>query len=480
MLIDASAISEVKVAVAISDTELFRLLFSRESLIETFRASYETSQTKGVDRLNGFQFSGRSVDQLAIASTKCQSGHYRFSPYLETLKIKGRGKEPRIIGIPCVRDRVVLNQLKLFLAQIFPECVPRDIANSYVREISADLGKHPPETTFICGCDIKKFYDSIRREQLISILSKRIKCQEAIALVRHALNTPTVPKNTRRSKYSGYKDVHGVPQGLSISNILAAIFLIDVDAAMCKFPIKYYRYVDDVLMYGPEDALTKARDSLIARLRYRGLALHDKNSSKSHFAPLANEFGYLGYQFAWPEITVRDSTVERLLQSLASKFSDYSHNKSSRLERFKYLDDERLKDIFILELNERITGAISENKRYGWIAYFSQINNLKLLHHLDATVERLFSRMIDFGRKAPDSLKKFRRAYFEMRFNPKGSYVRNYDIISTIADKLSFLVSRGRVGPDEMLTDVQINERYEKYRRRILSEMHADEGAMYG
>jgi len=48
-----------------------------------------------------------------------------------------------------------------------------------------------------------------------------------------------------------------------------------------------------------------------------------------------------------------------------------------------------------------------------------------------------------------------------------------------LAEKLSFLVERGRVGPEEALTDVQIDERYERYRKHILSEMHADEGVMY-
>jgi RNA-directed DNA polymerase len=462
-----------------SEPDLFKSLMSKDSLIETFNSVFSKSQSKGVDRLNGFQFSSRASEQLEIASRKCLDGTYRFSPYLEQLKLKGRGKEPRIVGIPCIRDRVVLNQLNKYLAQFFPKCVPKNIANSYVREISTDLVKHPFETTYICGCDIQKFYDSINRDRLEKTLSKRIKSHEALALIRHALNTPTVPKNAQRSSYSKYKVSSGIPQGLAISNILAAIYLRDVDTAMSKFPVKYYRYVDDVLMYGNEDALLKARKSLSTRLKRRSLVLHANDSKKSHFAHLAEPFGYLGYQFKWPKITVRDSTKERLLQSIAAKFSDYTHNKSKRLEKFKYLDEKRLADIFILELNERITGAISENKRYGWIAYFSQITDLKLLHQMDAMVASLFSRLPDFDRRAPESLKKFSRAYFEMKFNPMGNYVRNYDKISSIPEKIEFLSERGRISPTETLTNVQIEDRYERYRKRVLSEMHADEGMIY-
>jgi RNA-directed DNA polymerase len=126
-----------------SEPDLFKSLMSKDSLIETFNFVFSKSQSKGVDRLNGFQFSSRASEQLEIASRKCLDGTYRFSPYLEQLKLKGRGKEPRIVGIPCIRDRVVLNQLNKYLAQFFPKCVPKNIANSYVREISTDLVKHP-------------------------------------------------------------------------------------------------------------------------------------------------------------------------------------------------------------------------------------------------------------------------------------------------------------------------------------------------
>jgi hypothetical protein len=452
---------------------------SKETLSEVFDSEFSKSQSKGIDRLNGVQFSIRAHEHLDVASRKCLNGSYRFSPYLEHLKLKGRGKEPRIVGIPCIRDRIILNQLNKFLAHLFPECVPRNIANSYIREISSGLKERSADSTHVCGCDIKTFYDSIKREHLINELSKRVSTVEALALIRHAINTPIVPKNARRSSYKEYQGGLGIPQGLAISNILAAIYLKAVDTEMSKLPVKYYRYVDDVLMYGDEDSLRKAQKSLAARLRRRGLVLHGKNSGKSHFASLNEPFSYLGYRFEWPKITVRDSTVERLLQSLAAKFSDYSHNRVRRLEKLKYLNEKRLADIFILELNERITGAISEKKRYGWIAYFSQISDLTLLHKLDLMVVSMFSRIPAFDRKPPSSLKKFARAYFEMKFDPTGGYVKNYDIICTRTEKLSFLVERGRVAPEESLTDEQIDERYERYKKRILSEMHADEGVLY-
>jgi hypothetical protein len=463
----------------LSPAELFKHLFSPEELNRVFEEKFAHSSGKGIDRLNGFQFGARAMYEFTVASRKCLDGSYRFSPYLEVLKTKGRGKAPRIIGIPTVRDRVVLCQLNRYLAELFPDRVPRNVAATYVRRIAEELAEADPEGTWICTTDIKTFYDKIQRPRLLDVLGKRIDSKAALALVSHAIQTPTVPKNTRRTRHADYREETGVPQGLAISNILASIYMQPIDDAMKEYGVAYFRYVDDVLMYGGYDKMHGAFKSLRMRLKRRGLDLHSLTSGKSQIVEVSKPFGYLGYVFKGPDITVRESTVENFIQSVASKFSDFKHNKAKRLLKFKYLNEERLAEIFLMELNERITGAVKEKKRYGWIAYFSQITDLKLLHRLDHAIARLFERLDEFGNVAPPALRKLRRAYWEMKFNPNGGYVRDYDKISTVAQRLDFLATRGRVGDDEALTDDQINRRFEQYVNHNLAAMQADEGGIY-
>lgn len=468
------------VPIPVDDETRFARAFSPAALEEAFNERFATTTGKGVDRLNGFQFAARAKNELAVASEKILRGQFRFSPYLEVLRPKGRDKFPRLIGIPTVRDRVILHQLNKYLAELYPERVPKNVASTYVRALAADLKTRDPMDTWVCSTDIRTFYDSIKQQRLLMVLQKRIKCSGAIKLIGHAIATPTVPRNTRRFRHNEFASSDGVPQGLAISNVLASIYMQDVDEAMSGLGVTYYRYVDDVLMYGEQATVQTAFLSLRARLRRRGLSLHPVGSGKTQIAPLSKSFGYLGYAFAWPSISVRASTTERFLQSIASKFSDFVHNRSRRLVKFKYLTDDRLKEIFLLELNERITGAISQKKRYGWIAYFNQISDLSLLHRLDLAIEAMFKRMPEFGCKAPSGLKKLRRAYFEMKFNPQGGYVRDYDKFSTRGEKLELLTTRGRIAPDEKLTDIEIDERFEKYVRHVLAAMHADEGTVYG
>lgn len=475
------SVAEIRFAErAIDDAALFAALFSPAELLAVFNAKFASSTGKGTDRLNGFQFAARSVHELTIASVKCLSAQYRFAPFMETLKTKGRDKLPRVIGVPTIRDRVVLHQLNKFLSAVYPTRVPKNVASTYVRSIAADLQAKAGEDLWVCGTDIKTFYDSIQQDRLSRVLRKHVKFWPALRLIEHSLVTPTVPKNTRRHRHDNYRPEKGVPQGLAISNILASIYMEDVDKPMRALGVAYYRYVDDVLMFGSKEEVQKSLKTLDTRLKYRGLALHSVASGKTQIARLSTPFGYLGYTFKWPVITVREATVERLLQSIAAKFSEYTHNKARRLEKFKYLTDARVAEIFLMELNERLTGAISEKKRYGWIAYFNQINDLSLLYRLDKTIAGLFSRLTDFKGVAPKDLRKLSRSYFEMKFNPEGEYVRNYDKIVTPTERVKFLVERGRIGPLEALTDEQVNDRYEKYVAHILSAMHSDEGVLYG
>lgn len=280
-------------AEALTLSELFERLFSPQALQEVFSEKYQHAASKGIDRINGFQYTNRISADVTIISNKCLAGEYRFSPYLETLKLKGRGKKPRVISMPTIRDRIVLNQLNQLLAAAFPTCVPRNIANSYIRAIAEDLADSPAADTYVCGLDIKTFYDAIQHVRLLKRIEEGCDCRAAVALVRHAILTPTVPKNTRRNQYKNYRPKIGVPQGLSISNILAAIYMADVDTEMAILGVKYYRYVDDVFMYGTEQEIRKAHKSLGDRLRRRGLSLHPLGSGKGQIAPLSKPFGYL-------------------------------------------------------------------------------------------------------------------------------------------------------------------------------------------
>jgi hypothetical protein len=113
--------------------------FAEDELHKTFNEKFLDSSVKGLDRLNGHQFKSNIDEHCFNINRKCMSGKYEFTPYAEVLQLKGRAKHPRVIGIPTVRDRLVLNQLKNILSHVFSEYVPKTRANTLIHKISREI-----------------------------------------------------------------------------------------------------------------------------------------------------------------------------------------------------------------------------------------------------------------------------------------------------------------------------------------------------
>lgn len=178
--------------------QLLKAYFKIEVLNKVYNEKFRFSVSKGIDRINGSQFQKQTQLQIKVIHDKSLSGTYRFSPYLELLQSKGRGKNPRVLAIPTVRDRIVLHILKEILFQIFPDCVPRKLANTYIYEIINFAKDKNPNNIKIMYADIENFYGTIDRNILLAKLSSKIKSKKLLTLIKRAIETPIVPKSYKK------------------------------------------------------------------------------------------------------------------------------------------------------------------------------------------------------------------------------------------------------------------------------------------
>jgi len=471
--------------------------FAIEHLNSIF-SKLKRSSAKGIDRIDieKFQsFKQKKIEnsdenlyqeQIKVIHNKCRSGEYKFAPYLEKLQSKGRGKEPRVIGIPTVRDRIALYALKEILSTKFDDCVRRKLADTYIHEIKQILEKQQDYSNLaVFRTDIKNFYGSIDRAILQKKLQSKLRCELTLELLKQAIENPIVPKNYKRDNKKHYKTKKGIPQGISISNLLADIYLQDLDKDMkkhCENNIgNYFRYVDDIIIISDRQNIYKLRKQLKHNLRKIELKLSPNKTRLWTNKIKEIEFNYLGYRFELLEnpsrvnITVRSSTVEKFIESIAAKFANYKYNKISILNKRKYLNTEKLKKIFILELNEKITGAISDRKRYGWLFYFAAINDESLLYRIDKKIAGFFKKLKDFE-QAPKELKKLSKTYHKIFYNNKikDNYIHNYGNYVTIEQKRNFLIERGWIDPNKTHSQKEIHELYERLKNQNLSQLQKD------
>jgi retron-type reverse transcriptase len=408
-----------------------RLLRSQLRLKNLERLSDNTIHyycATGIDNMNYPSFRNQKIEIYEKIRKDVLCGDYNFVRYKEKLIIKNRNSNPRCISIPTLRDRLTNKVILETLKEYYPECSRTHLPQECIKLLDKYLTIFKYE--YFIKLDLSDFYGKINQPLLLKKLSLRIKDKNLLKLIKDAIQTPTIPEEK--------KVTEGVPQGLSISNILSQIYMLEFDEL--NFPdCHIVRYVDDILVLckksNANNIFSFLKEYIIDTL---GLKL---NTTKKDEGELVKKgFDYLGYHISLkkigsPTLTIKKQNIYRLEKKIIDLIT-----------RYKYQQGEKgnfSTDAFIFELNLIISGTISSQiegsscvkKRYGWMFFYSQINDLNRLFHLDRFIEKNLKDV-----KLPESdlkrVKKFIKAYHEIRFNlEKSNYVFRPDNISLSSKK---------------------------------------------
>jgi len=188
------------------------------------------SPAVGIDNINHGSFKPVKDEQIKIISRKVLNGKYSFTKYKLKLISKGRNKVPREIAIPTIRDRIALRALCDFLVEHYSKTIAFEMPQTMVKKAKEKITSNTYDE-FI-KLDVSNFYPSIIHQELKSRLKKKIRNPEIVAFIESAIKTPTVIKSDKNDLESKI----GIPQGLSISNILAEIYLINLDRTLSSLP----------------------------------------------------------------------------------------------------------------------------------------------------------------------------------------------------------------------------------------------------
>ena len=429
--------------------------FNSRNLEKEFELHISTSTGTGVDGMTADRFRQFFPSVLEVIHSKIGNGSFAFTQYKERLLSKGSKRAPRVISVPTVRDRVVLRVLNDNIRKAFSVELVRILPiDMMVRQITDVLSAQQFKGCF--RTDVENFYPSIQHDILLKDIRRHIRSPRMIKLIIDAISTPTTPQGSSRL---GDAEV-GVPQGLSISNTLAHIYMTKLDEKFSRRPdVRYFRYVDDILIFCDDPCrIAKSAERTVNSL---GMQLNPK---KTKILSATDTLEFIGFQWKQTSslvVTVRPSSVRHLEASLARLFTDFKNGKFTL-------------PVLVSKVNLRITGCVSEGKKYGWLFYFSQINDVKLLYHLDWIVTEFASARRIQGVQ----FKRFVRAYHEIRYNTSlirrwNSYIPKYDIDVSIAELTSFIEAFG--GPDtSSMTAADIKTLYKSMRTRELNTLEKD------
>ncbi len=352
---------------------------------------------------------------------KLADGSYRFSPYKEKLVLKGKGKPPRVLSLPSVRDRLVLTVLNGYISSETRST--NMIPNQYIRKIQEYItqARKANNDIYFFKTDIASFYDNINHSVLISVLSDKID-GIALKLIVKAITTPTISDATDRFIINKI----GVPQGLSISNILSTIYVSAFHEDMRRTfnDGLFLRYVDDIIVLTTQQV--DAKNIIID-----GIARHNLNlkltESKTFSGRIEDGFEYIGYSIKDSKISVKKKNKDNFSNRLVKRCTLFKKQfeDSSLRPRFAVNDSEFI-EYAKTDLNLMISGFKVNNHNYGWISYFQRINDLTLLHQLDRLIKNsLGKNLYDFL-----SLNSLVSTYHSLKDNSSENLLIDFDAVT--------------------------------------------------
>jgi RNA-directed DNA polymerase len=423
--------------------------FNSEWLKSVYRSHVAKSRAVGKDGVRHHAFEQILDAECELICAKVDDGTYRFTSYREKLITRGATRPPRQISVPTIRDRLALRGALEFLKNHFPMAQPRP-PHAYIKDIKAHLKVAREHSSFL-RMDIVDFYPSLRHDLLRDALEKSEIPPSVIGLIMNAVAT-------RTGSADQLAPTIGVPQGLSISNALAAIYMIDFDK-IADENVFFKRYVDDVLVISESEKINTVYKALWTGLANIGLTSHPMGTvGKTEIRILSDGIQYLGYEIAPSQVSVRQSSLAKMFTNLAKVLTCFRYKKDN--------------DKHLFRLNLKITGCVINNARRGWLMFFSQTDNISQLAYLDSWLKSELGRLtVDL-----DSVKMFKKSYYEIRFNLENSnYIPNFDKYDLNEKKIVIITLSRRRREEVDAMDVSlIDFEFNRLIGREISELEKD------
>lgn len=427
--------------------KLWDVLFSTKHIKEHFEEKVSTKTSVGLDKVTVKKFKAEIEKNVEVICRKVRTGTYTFTRYKQLLFLKGPKKLPRAVCVPTIRDKLTLSVLNELIARVYGEKCKTRLPQLIINEISNERSYFD---SFI-KLDIKSFYSSIDQEKLMNILRYKIRKKEILHLIENAIQTESLSYPVKEIVKKSKRNL-GVPEGLSISNALANIYLSKLDEKYQMINnIRYWRYVDDILIFTNQNDLEIIESMIENDIIKLGLSFNEKKAKGC----INDGFEYLGYKLTSSNISVRKSSILKFEQSIEDLI------RAANGRNIGYIT---------WKLNNKITGFVLNDNKYGWMFFYSQINDMRLLFHLDNLVFSLLKRYkLDNKIKC----KRFVRTYYEItKALHITKYIPNYDNYK-IQDKRDILeqIYDSRV---RTWADSEVEHRFQLVMSREIRDIERD------
>lgn len=289
--------------------------------LEMLEHQYKELSSKkaiGADGITKEKYGKEIKSNLNLLLTRIRRGQYYTKPArITTIPKEDGGERPLVIS--CFEDKIVESAVSKILTSVFEpiflKCSygfrPKLNAHDALRELNRLT--YSFKKGAVVEIDITKCFLTIKHQELMGFLRKRISDEKFLKLVKKLIETPIMENNTITLNKEGCR------QGSIVSPILANVFLHYVIDCWFNQISKnnllgqtgMVRYCDDmVFAFENEEEARRFYEVLPKRLNKYGLSINDAKSQmiqsgKLHAENLAKQgkklksYNFLGFTCYW-------------------------------------------------------------------------------------------------------------------------------------------------------------------------------------
>ena len=335
------------------NTELCRRMLSLQNLEKAINAVKRNKGSAGVDGVKVDEIESymhqnwKHIEEQILART------YKPQP-VKRVEIPKDNGGVRLLGVPCVIDRVIQQAMVQVLTPVFEPTFsdysygfrPNRSAEDAVRkaqEYMAEGYKH------VVDLDLSKFFDRVNHDYLMTLVDNTLKDKDIRRLIFVYLKSGIMCDGCL------IPSEEGTPQGGPLSPMLSNIYLTPYDKELERRGHKFVRYADDCNIFTKSKyACNRVKESVI-RFLERKMKL--KVNTEKTEARRVEGSSFLGFTF-----TTRVST-----EGLG-----YCRPKDKKLRKF----EDKIREITSRSRGVAFSAVVQELNAYirGWINYYARSN----------------------------------------------------------------------------------------------------------
>ena len=347
--------------------ELITKVLDYSNIQRAYKQVVSNKGSRGVDGITTQELQAYMQENWSRIAQEITDGHYCPQAVLGVEIPKPNGGK-RLLGIPTVIDRFIQQAVHQVLQPMY-DFEFSEFSYEFRKGKNAHQGILQALNYInegyqdIIDLDLKRFFDIVNQDYLMSLLNRKIKDRMLMKLIRRFLqsNMMVGGLSHQRSK--------GTPQGSPLSPLLSNIILNELDKELTKRGLRFIRYADDCSIFvkskrSAERVLKKVNKFIETKLHL------EVNKEKTRICRPVNYF-VLGYGFV---STYKKNEKGKYKLRVSPKSFKRMKQKVKQLTR-------KTSSISFSERISRLTIFVR-----GWVNYYKFANMSTKLKALDTWV----------------------------------------------------------------------------------------------